>query len=316
MNYTRVNNSNADYVDGFGLVKSVDKKLTSKGDPYLDFILTDNTGEIIAKLWQYNECEHGEFKPLELVKFRGYLQEYNGATQLKIERIREISATDNINIADYIKCAPRDAQDMYNEIAETVNTINDTTIKAIITAIYKDNYQYILSCPAARSMHHNVRSGLLQHTTDMLKVAKSLAIIYPQVNTDYLFAGVILHDIAKIREFGYDKAELGIVDDYSKEGKLIGHLVLGVLELESYTKDIPNISFDTVMVLQHMLISHHGKPEWGAAVKPMTLEAELLSRIDAMDAAVYEITAATENLASGEFSGKVFALENRQFFKA
>ena len=265
-------------------------------------------------MWSYSESQHGKFESRQLVKFRGYLQEYNGTTQLKLERLREVTPEDDVNISDYIKCAPIDTEKAYNNIISFINNyIVDEEYKTLVKCIYNDYYDLLITCPAARSMHHAVRGGLLWHICGMLDIATGIAAVYPkEINRDLLFTGVLLHDIGKIEEFGRSNAAFGMVDKYSTEGTLLGHLVIDALIVEKYD-DV--ISEEKLLLVKHMLISHHQKPEWGACVKPMTLEAELLSRIDGIDAAVNEIVGAQKDVNVGEFTQPVFALENRVFYK-
>ena len=115
MNYSLINDRQ-DYVEGYALIKSVNIKTTQKGDSYLDVILNDATDEVNAKLWSYSESQHGPFESRQLVKFKGYLQEYNGVTQLKLERLREVTPEDDVNISDYVKCAPIDTEKAYDNI--------------------------------------------------------------------------------------------------------------------------------------------------------------------------------------------------------
>lgn len=313
MNYNLINDRQ-DYVEGYALIKSVNIKTTQKGDSYLDIILNDATDEVNAKLWSYSESQHGKFESRQLIKFRGYLQEYNGVTQLKLERLREVTPEDDVNISDYIKCAPIDTEKAYNNIISFINDyIVDEEYKTLVKCIYNDYNDLLITCPAARSMHHAVRGGLLWHICGMLDIATGIAAVYPkEINRDLLFTGVLLHDIGKIEEFGRSNAAFGMVDKYSTEGTLLGHLVIDALIVEKYD-DV--ISEEKLLLVKHMLISHHQKPEWGACVKPMTLEAELLSRIDGIDAAVNEIVGAQKDINVGEFTQPIFALENRIFYK-
>lgn len=307
-------NDRPDYVEGYALVKSVSVRTTQKGDNYLDIVLNDSSDEVSAKLWSYFESQHGKFESRQLVKFRGYLQEYNGTTQLKLEKLREVTPEDDVNISDYIKCAPIDAEKAYESIIKFINSsMVDEEYKTLIKCIYTDYRDLIITCPAARSMHHAVRGGLLWHICGMLDIATGICAVYSkEINRDLLFTGVLLHDIGKIIEFGKENAAFGLVDKYSKEGTLLGHLVIDALIVENYSSVI---SEDKLLLVKHMLISHHQKPEWGACVKPMTLEAELLSRIDGIDAAVNEIIDAQKDINIGEFTAPVFALENRIFCK-
>lgn len=316
MNFIRVNENRDDYVDCFAMLKSVVRKISNKGEAYLDITLSDSNSEINAKLWQYSEAKYGIFESNHLVKVRGYLTKFNDALQIKIENIRYTCASDNVNIKDFIKSAPYDSNNMLNSIKHVIeHDINDNDYKLLLKTIYSDYEDLILSCPAARSMHHAVYGGLLYHTLSMLRVAQALSNIYTSINKDLLCTGVLLHDIGKIEEFGIENAKFGSVSEYSKSGKLLGHLVLGINIVSDYGKRL-DIDSDKILMLQHLLASHHGQLEWGACVEPQTLEAEVLSQIDVLDAKVNKIINSLEEIGDSEFTAPIRALNGRQFYKS
>ena len=142
-------------------------------------------------------------------------------------------------------------------------------------------------------------------------MAQGVANIYPFIDSDLLFAGVILHDIAKTEEF--DVAQTGIASGYTTDGNLIGHLVRGAMAVDRCGRKL-GISENTLMLVEHMIISHHGEPEFGAAVRPMFLEAEILSSLDTLDAKIYEIEQACRNVQPGEFTPRQWALDNRKLY--
>lgn len=303
--------SKAGSVEGFCLIKTVEKKMTAKGIPFLDMSLTDSDGEIVGKLWDYKEELHGEFKPNDLIKIRGTITTFNDAPQLRVERIRHVNEKDDVNIDDFVPSAGFKGESMYNEIMDVVNNFDDADLKLLVSAILTDYKQKLLYWPAAFRLHHAVRGGLLYHTLSILRMAQAAANIYPFVDSSLLFAGVILHDIAKTKEF--EVADTGIASGYTVEGNLVGHLVMGAMIVEEYAKKL-NINKDTAMLLEHMIISHHGEPEFGAAVRPMFLEAEILSELDTLDAKVYEIEQACRGVEEGEFTQRQWALDNRKLY--
>lgn len=309
MKFTPLDNNGL--VDGFCLIKSLDKKTTTKGDAYLDITLADSEGEINAKLWRYTPEQHGDYAVNELVKIRGIISEYNGADQLKIEKIRHVVAEDNVNPADFVKTAAYSGEQMYTELLNIALSFKDEELKKIVTEILKDNKSAWLYWPAAFKLHHAVRSGLLLHTLTIVRLAEAVCNIYTFVDRELLISGAILHDIAKIAE--YNVAETGIATGYTNEGNLLGHLTMGAITIADYAKRL-NISDKTAMLLEHMLISHHGEPEFGAAVRPMFIEAELLSELDLMDSRVYEMREAVSDTKEDDFSGKVWAMDNRKLF--
>ncbi len=309
MNFTPIDNKGL--VDGFCIIKSIDQKTSSKGDAYLDMMLGDSDGEINAKLWRYQKDLHGEYQANDLVKIRGMISQYNGADQLKIEKIRPTLPEDNVNISDFVKTAGYSGEQMFDELLNIAENFSDTELKAIVTEILKDNRLALLYWPAAFKLHHAVRGGLLLHTLSIVRLAQRVCDIYPFVDLELLISGAILHDIAKLSEFTV--AESGIATGYSAEGNLIGHLAMGAMVINKYAEKL-NISKHTAMLLEHMCLSHHGEPEFGAAVRPMFIEAELLSELDLMDSRIYEMKEAVVATKEEDFSSRIWAMDNRKLY--
>lgn len=309
MNFTPVDNKGL--VDGFCLIKSLDKKTSSKGDDYLDMTLSDSDGEINAKLWRYSPEVHGEYTVNQLIKIRGLISQYNGSDQLKIERIRAVNPEDGVDVSDFVKTADYTGEQMYNELCGIVGEFKDAELKKIVTAILNDVRLPLLYWPAAFKLHHAVRGGLLMHTLSIVRLADSVCRIYPFVDRDLLISGAVLHDIAKLKEFNV--AETGIATGYSNEGNLLGHLAMGAMIIDKYAEKL-GTDKKTAMLLEHMVLSHHGEPEYGAAVRPMFIEAEILSELDLMDSRIYEMREAVAATGPEDFSGKVWAMDNRKLF--
>ena len=309
MNFTPVDNN--DRVEGFCIIKAVEQKTSSKGDSYLDITLGDSDGEINGKLWRYQPEVHGEYSQNTIVKVRGTLTKYQGADQLRIERIRPSQPEDNVKIEDFVRSSGYSSEEMYEYLYKTAESFNDYELKKIVTAIYADNRNALLYWPAAFKLHHAIRGGLLMHTLSIVKLAESVSVIYPFIDKELLISGAMLHDIAKLSEFSV--TESGIADGYSVEGNLIGHLTMGAMAVEKYAQEL-GISKKTAMLLEHMIISHHGEPEFGAAVRPMFIEAEILSELDLMDSRIYEMREAVSSTAVDDFSGRLWALDNRKLY--
>lgn len=309
MNFTPVDNQ--DRVDGFCLVKTVEQKTSSKGDFYLDFTLGDADGEINAKLWRYSETEYGTFKSGDIVKVRGTVSQYNGTDQLRIERIRPAIEQDNVKVEDFVRSAAYSSEQMYNEIINIASSFKDDELKKLVLLVYADHRLQLLYWPAAYKLHHAVRGGLLLHTLSIVKLAQNVCKVYPFVDCELLLTGAMLHDISKIEEFIVN--ESGIAEGYSVDGNLLGHLVMGAAKIGEYAKKL-RLSPRTATLVEHMIISHHGEPDFGAAVRPMFLEAELLSELDLMDSRVYEIKEALISTAEEDFSARLWSLDNRKLF--
>ena len=297
--------------DGFWLIKTVDRKTNVKGAPYLDMMLCDKDGEISAKLWDYSELVHGTFDAGELIKVRATVTQFNGADQLRIEKIRKVTAADGVNISDFVPTAEYSGEMMLGAIMNAIASVKDEELKTLTYALVKEREKEIFTWPAAFKLHHAIRGGLLYHTLSILKLSEGVCTLYPSVDKDLLPCGIIVHDLCKIDEFDLNPA--GLVSAYSVRGELLGHLVMGAMKIEQKAIEL-GISREKAMLLEHMVISHHGEPDFGAAVRPMFLEAEILSQLDTLDATIYEITSAVGEVKEGEFTGRMWALDNRKLF--
>lgn len=297
--------------EGFALVKSCDKKSAKNGTFFLDIVLSDKDGEIFAKMWDYRE----EVVPLPqvntVVKVRGTLQQYNGNDQFIIQRLRGTNDSDNVNMADFVRSADCGGEDMLKAIVNIVAGFNDEELKNVVLGMLADNKEVILTFPAAEKLHHAMRGGLLYHTLSIVRLAECVCSIYPCIDRELLLSGAILHDIAKLREYSVNSA--GVVDGHTLEGMLLGHLVMGAEDVGKKCDEL-EVTPEKKYLLQHMLISHHGKLEFGAAVRPGFIEAEVLSQLDLFDANMYEMADALKDVKAGEFTNRLWMLDNRRFY--
>ena len=296
---------------GYCLVKSCDRKLNKNGEPYLDMVLSDRSGEINAKLWKYDENLHGVFEPNTLIKVQGTITKFNDADQLRVDRIRKVNETDDVKIEDYVSSAVYTGEMMFDELIAVASAFKDKDISLLVTTILTDNKEKLLYYPAAFKLHHAMRSGLLQHTLSIVRLAQSICNIYPFVDSDLLLGGAMLHDIAKLDEL--ISGETGIASGYSVEGTLIGHLVKGAMLVDKTAERI-GVPHEKAVLLEHMLISHHGDPEFGAAVRPLFIEADILAALDRLDARIVEVNNAVSGVEAGGFSTRQWALDNRAFY--
>lgn len=303
--------ANSDSVEGYCLIKTLDKKTTAKGLTYLDMILTDRSGEIVAKFWDYKEELHSMYEANMLVKVRGKMLEYNGEPQFRVERIRLVRDDDNVRIEDFVPSASYDGDTMLKKVYDTIDSFEDEEIKKIVFKIVKDNEKEIVFWPAAFKLHHAIRGGLLCHTLSVVKLCEEACRLYEFLDRDLLLGGAILHDIAKTAE--YDVASTGLAKGYTVKGELIGHLVGGAILIDEASREL-GISGQIPILLEHMVISHHGDPEFGAAVRPLFPEAEVLSQLDKLDACMYEFAEMLSNVKPNDFSSRHWALNNRKLY--
>lgn len=295
-------------LEGFYILKDASAKTTAAGKPFLSGVLSDITGSVEMKVWDYTGPV-GASDIGKVVKIRGVVTDFKGALQVNVSRIRLASATDSYDTASLVPAAPIDAEAELQEVYALVAQIGDSEYQSVCRTMLERHIDEFRSIPAAKSVHHGFTSGLLMHTANMMKLADFLAGLYPDaLDRDLLLSGTLLHDFAKAREFAF--SELGMVTDYTVNGNLLGHLVMGAQEICDVCREL-NVSEKKSVLLQHMILSHHGKPEFGAAVIPQCAEAELLYYIDCIDSRmeIYAETLAT--LPEGSFSPRIFALEKR-----
>ena len=295
--------------EGFLLVKTAERRKDSKGNDYVDLNLADRTGEINCKIWSWDSSLQVPASG-SVIKVRGTVQEYNGRLQMRVEKWRISQADDPVNMQELVACAPRSPSDMLQEIHETIGTFQNEGLRKLTEAMLEIAGKELEWFPAAQRMHHAERSGLLHHTTDMLKVARGLMDVYPWLNRDLLFAGVIIHDLGKISEMCSDTS--GNVTDYTRDGQLLGHLVRGITNLNRAAEHT-GVHGEALVLLEHMLLSHHGEAEFGSPKPPMFPEAEALRWIDMMDSRMNTMKSAMDKTPAGAFSEKIYSLERRVY---
>ncbi|MFA1713532.1 3'-5' exoribonuclease YhaM [Peribacillus frigoritolerans] len=296
-------------VDIYMYIKTSTKAVASNGKPFLTLILCDKTGEIEAKLWDVSEADEKTYSAEATVKVQGEVQNYRGRSQLKIRNIRITSDTDGVTRADLIQTAPLSQEEMMETITQFIFEMRNPNIQRVTRHLIKKYQNEFLTFPAATKNHHEYMSGLAYHVVSMLGLAKAISILYPSLNKDLLYAGVILHDLGKVHELSGPVSTV-----YTVEGNLLGHITIMVNEVGKAAEEL-GIEAEEIMILKHLILSHHGKAEWGSPKPPMVREAEVLHYIDNMDAKINMMDRALEKVKPGEFTERVFALDNRSFYK-
>lgn len=290
------------------LIKSATKGIANNGNPYLSLILSDRTGSIEAKLWSITNEDEINFVSEKIIEVDGVISEFRGKTQLNINRIRLVNQED-VSLSQFLETAPIEKSVMMEKVFDTIKTIKNDNIRAITERIIKKYESDFSIFPAASKNHHAFVSGLAYHTISMLGIGKELCKLYPVLNKDLLYAGIILHDVGKVKEYtGIISAEL------TTPGKLLGHISIISEEIGITAKEL-GIEGEEVSLLQHIVLSHHGKKEWGSPVQPLVLEAEILHQIDMIDAKMNTLSSALSGVKAGEFTERLFSLDNRSFYK-
>ena len=291
------------------LVSNVVKGTTNSGAPYLSLTLQDSSKAIEAKLWDVkpelsNQIETGKVYNfgLEIIKYKNNLQ----AKVLKVMPISQAS----INMDDYLFKSPISKDKLRETIQDGINQIQNKDIARIVSSMLNYYSNDVYDFPAASKIHHNFIGGLATHTSGMLKIGLALCEIYPNINKDYLIAGIILHDLGKIEEITSPA-----VSEYTIKGKLLGHISIMDARLAQIGQELKLDDSQELLILRHMILAHHGELEYGSPIRPETLEAEILSQIDNIDAKINIISKALDEIKPGEFSQKLFAMDNRSFYK-
>ena len=296
-------------VDTYMYIKTSTKAVASNGKPFLTLILADKTGEIEAKLWDVSETDEKAYAAEATVKVQGEVQNFRGRSQLKIRQIRLTTDTDGVKKADLIQTAPLSQEEMLEKVTQYIFEMTNPNIQRVTRHLLKKYQDDFLVFPAATKNHHEFMSGLAYHVVSMLDLAKSIAGLYPSLNKDLLYAGVILHDLGKVFELSGPVSTV-----YTVEGNLLGHITIMVNEIGKAADEL-DIKAEEIMILQHLVLSHHGKAEWGSPKPPLVREAEVLHYIDNIDAKINMMDRALEKVKPGEFTERVFALDNRSFYK-
>ena len=293
--------------EGYVLVKASEQRTSSNGSKFLDMTLGDVSGEFNAKMWD------GTVQPPAVgtvVKIRAMMQEYNGHPQLRVDKLRPVTEKDSVDMSLLLPCAPYPPEDMLSVIKSRVDRMQNDELKALVNYRLEQCGEALMYYPAATRLHHAERSGLLHHTSTMLRMADAVCGIYTQLDSDLLAAGVILHDLCKITEIRADAS--GIATDYSREGQLLGHIVRGVSELDKACEAL-SVHEETRLMLEHMILSHHDLPEYGSPKPPMFPEAEVLHVLDLLDARMFEMDNALKNVAPGTFTERIWSLDRRLY---
>ena len=306
-------NNQPNMVEGFCLVKSASEKVNSKGNAYLDLILSDAGGEINAKLWDYDKTMHSYIKAGEVIKIRGEITLWRETEQLKVIRVRPYDAEkDDVDMNSLIPSSPFDTKWMYEELVKVANEFENADLTKLVLFMLEERKELLLNWPAALKLHHAFSGGLLYHTFSMIKLAKGVCEVYPALNSDLVYGGIILHDLAKMDELIV--GDVGIATGYSVRGQLLGHIAMGVANIETTCQKL-GIDDNIKTLMQHIILSHHSNPDFGSPKPPMFPEAEVVAAVDMLDARMYEMFDVLESVEKGGFSERQWSMDNRMLYK-
>jgi 3'-5' exoribonuclease len=300
--------------DGFFLVLHKQLRTTKTNKPYLNLILGDKTGQVEGRVWDPGDSRIAkEFERGDIVKVRGCVSRFDDRLQMKVEHLRK-AAPGEVEKSDMLPCTTCDVDELWRKLLGFVESLSDSHLKQLLNTLLADSglAQAYREAPAAKQLHHAWLGGLLEHVVSLLTLADRVAPHYPILHRDLLLTGVVLHDIGKVRELAWD-----IGFEYTVEGTLLGHIEMG-LELVSKTIDgLPDFPPRLRTLVLHMILSHHGKLEFGSPKLPMIPEALVLNFVDDLDAKMQAVASefeksTREGKGADELTGRIWALDQRQ----
>lgn len=294
--------------DGPLLVKTADKGIAANGVEYYNINFQDVTGTLNGKKWTVEKGDAELLQPGSIINVSGNVFQYRGHPQLKVEELFKADSQD-YNPADFYLSCPIEDEKLFKRVDELIDMIEDDDIKNLTRAIIKENNDKYMTYPAAVSVHHAYRCGIVYHSICICNMALDVCKNYPQLNRDYLIAGSLIHDIGKTREMNGVMAS-----SYTFEGNLLGHISIGA-SIVMETGEKINTPKDKVTILTHMVLSHHGKPEYGSAVIPQTPEAYVLHILDDLDSKMNILDNALSSVDVGDFSQRIPYLDGKAFLR-
>lgn len=290
------------------LVSNLSKGVTASGQPYLTLTLQDKTGQIEGKFWDVKPEIESMIELGAFLMVDGDVSAYRQILQVRINSVQRLNP-ETIKLEEFTMSAPVPLKQLEEELANTIKKIKDNDYALLTQTLIDQHYDAFITYPAAVRNHHEYTSGLIFHTLSMIKVAEALMPLYPILNPSLIYAGILLHDLGKTIEFTG-----AVIPKYSIEGKLIGHLQYMASKIHALGETL-KLDREKVMLLQHIVLAHHGKPEFGSAVPPLTKEALFVHMVDDFDAKMTMIDKALDQTDHGQFTNRIFPLDDRSFYK-
>ena len=271
-----------DSIEGIFLVRSKQVSTSRTGNLFISITLGNKNGELDGKIWDEAEEMGKRFNKDDFIKIRGRITSYQGARQVNIKSLERVE-DDMVDVSLFIPASKRDIEEMVSELRSEIDRINNPHLKGLLSA-FSDDPEFMAlfkKAPAAKGVHHVYIGGLLEHTLELVMLCRDIIRHYPDADADLLVTGAILHDAGKVYELGYKRSI-----DYTDEGRLIGHILLGFRLVEEKIRMLEGFPKDLAMLLEHIIISHQGRYEWGSPKRPKTLEALILHYLDEMNAKI------------------------------
>lgn len=273
--------NDGDNISEIYLVKSKTSAVTKGGKPYESLVVQDKTGTLDCKLWDPYSSGIDDFDVLDYVEFGGKISTFNGMIQLSVTRARKCREGE-YDDANYLPVSSKNIDEMYKELIELIKSVKTVHLRMLLEDFFVKDEELIKKfkrSSAAKSVHHSFVGGLLEHTLSVANMCNYMASAYPILNRDLLISAAILHDIAKVKEFSDFP-----INDYTDDGQLLGHIVMGYEMVSERIKNIPGFPDKVASELLHCILAHHGELEYGSPKKPELIEAVALSFADNTDA--------------------------------
>ena len=291
------------------LVNEVKNGTTAKGSPYLTVVLQDNTGMMEGKFWDVKEEDRQLIQTGRLVNFSFEVLMYNKNLQIRINKALPADMS-QVSMDDYVIVSQQSEEKRRSDVAGFISSIHNPVYHQLTQGMIDYVGDLYFTFPAASRIHHNYMGGLSEHSLSMTQMAEEVCRHYPQLNRDLLISATLIHDVGKTAEMSG-----AVTTEYTLEGRLEGHISLANGWLNEVAAKLHLEDKEETVLLHHMILSHHGHYEYGSPVLPMLIEAEALSLIDNLDARMNTLKQALDAVQPGNWTTKLFALENRQFYK-
>lgn len=303
-----------DHIRNYFILDSVTVKSRKSGDQYLFFQFKDRSGKISGNFWSPSKSDFDAYNVGDIVFVEAVTETYNDRIMLNIAKIRRAASDEAVSVRDLVKSSPKDGETMYSEIVSTVDKyVDNEDMKKLTLAIYEAHKEKLIVYPAAISFHHAEIGGLLHHTLGVIKGVFYVSQAYKFLSRDLLICGAALHDIGKLYEYSLN--ETGLIKEVTIDGNLVTHIIRGAMIVEEFGKNL-GTDPEVVKLLSHMILSHHGVPEFGSSVVPKFPEALILHEMDDIDAKLYEMEEALSGVKEGTMSERQRAFDDVRLYRS
>ncbi len=299
-----------DLVHGCYLVAQKALLWTREGKPYLKLGLMDSSGRIEAILWENADLEAVHIEEGDVVAIRGMVGEYQRERRIKITSIETVPESE-VCKEDYLPHSLRPLEEMHRELSQIIRKVRNPHLRQLLNSVFRDSsiWEKFSRAPAGKSLHHAYVGGLLEHTLSVARLCEAALPNYPFLDTDLVLSGALLHDLGKAWELSG-----GTAFEYTDQGHLLGHIVLGTRLIEEKISTVPEFPSELAMLLLHLVISHHGETQFGSPKQPMTLEAIFLHKIDDLDAKLWGVYSFLEQQEKGKVHWSSYNKVHERYF--